>query len=183
MEPGTIEVRVGELKQLFNQMDPSPFRDRDIDPRAEEFIVGWAKEVPATAALKLLVHLDRASARPAEEEALLRESMKRFFEERSLEARRRLRELFYRGRISLVIGLMFLATMIVAGDLLSNAMNGSRLGEILRESLLIGGWVAMWRPLEVFLYDWWPVRAERRLYDRLSAIPVEIVPAGGRTAS
>jgi hypothetical protein len=32
----------------------------------------------------------------------------------------------------------------------------------------------MWRPIEVFLYDWWPVRAEARLYDRLSAMPVGI---------
>ena len=43
-----------------------------------------------------------------------------------------------------------------------------------RESLSIGGWVAMWRPLEVFLYDWWPIRAEARLFDRLALMPVEI---------
>src|SRR5215813_6671552 len=47
-------------------------------------------------------------------------------------------------------------------------------GEILRESLTIGGWVSMWRPLEVFLYDWWPVRNEARLSDRLTAMPVRI---------
>ena len=41
-----IEVHVGELKQLFNAIDPSPFRDKDLDPKAEEFIVGWAKELP-----------------------------------------------------------------------------------------------------------------------------------------
>jgi hypothetical protein len=32
----------------------------------------------------------------------------------------------------------------------------------------------MWRPLEIFLYDWWPIRAERRLFDRLAAMPVRI---------
>jgi hypothetical protein len=42
-----IEVHVGELKQLFNAIDPSPFRDKDLDPKAEEFIVGWAKELPS----------------------------------------------------------------------------------------------------------------------------------------
>ena len=41
-----IEVHVGELKQLFNAIDPSPFRDKDLDPKAEEFVVGWAKELP-----------------------------------------------------------------------------------------------------------------------------------------
>ena len=40
---------------------------------------------------------------------------------------------------------------------------------------LIGGWVAMWRPLEVFLYDWWQIRAEARLFDRLSSVSSSIV--------
>ena len=33
-----LDIHVGELKQLFNAMDPAPFRDRDLDPKAEEFI-------------------------------------------------------------------------------------------------------------------------------------------------
>ena len=48
------------------------------------------------------------------------------------------------------------------------------MGELLKESVLIGGWVAMWRPIEIFLYDWWPILAEARLYDRLAAMPVRI---------
>jgi hypothetical protein len=39
------------------------------------------------------------------------------------------------------------------------------LGWVVRESLVIGG-LAMWRPLEVFLYDWWPIRADARLFGR-----------------
>jgi hypothetical protein len=35
----------------------------------------------------------------------------------------------------------------------------------------------MWRPLENFLYDWWPIRAEARLFDRLSAMTVRVVPS------
>ena len=38
-----IEIRVAKLRQLFHAIDPSPFRQRDLEPRAEEFIVGWAK--------------------------------------------------------------------------------------------------------------------------------------------
>jgi len=56
-----IEVRIAELRQLFNPMDPSPFRTRDLDPDAEEFIVEWAKEAPKNAPLALLVHLDRSA--------------------------------------------------------------------------------------------------------------------------
>jgi hypothetical protein len=41
-------------------------------------------------------------------------------------------------------------------------------GDLLAESVLIGGWVARWRPIEFFLYDWWPSLAEARLYDRFA---------------
>ena len=54
-----IEIRVAELKQLFNAMDPSPFRERDLDPNADEFIVGWAREAPRDAPLALLVRRAR----------------------------------------------------------------------------------------------------------------------------
>jgi hypothetical protein len=34
--------------------------------------------------------------------------------------------------------------------------------------------VALWRPLEIFLYDWWPILARARLYDRLGAMIVSV---------
>src|SRR5262244_3523900 len=168
-----IEVHVGELKQLFDAIDPSPFRDRDLDPKAEEFIVGWAKDFPKDATLALVVDLDR-EAGLQDEAAVLRESIHEFFKHRSERYRQRLRELFRVGRTSLVIGLVTLAAAIALGDFLATLMKDSRFGEIVRESLTIGGWVSMWRPLEIFLYDWWPVRREARLAEKLAVTPVRI---------
>jgi hypothetical protein len=168
-----IEVHVAELNQLFNAIDPAPFRQRDLDPNAEEFIVGWAREIPTDVPLALVVHLDRPAGLP-EEAATLRDAIREFFSDRAQASRRRLRQLFRQGRISLVIGIAFLALSLMIGDVVARLLGEDRFGEILRESLLIGGWVAMWRPMEVFLYDWWPIRADARLADRLSAMPVRI---------
>ena len=168
-----IEVHVGELKQLFNSIDPSPFRNKDLDPRAEEFIVGWAKDLPRDVPLALVVDLDRPAGLP-DEAAVLRDAIHEFFKQRAEAYRRNLRELFRRGRTSLLIGLTVLAGAVALGDFLGTLMKTSRIGDILRESLTIGGWVSMWRPLEVFLYDWWPIRNEARLSDRLAAMPVRI---------
>jgi hypothetical protein len=168
-----IEVHVAELRQLFNAIDPSPFRERDLDPNAEEFIVGWAREAPTDAQLALVVYLDRPAGLP-EEASILRDAIREFFSQRAQATGRRLRQLFRRGRTSLVIGVTFLAASILIGDMIERLLGERRVGEILRESLLIGGWVAMWRPLEIFLYDWWPIRADSRLFDRLSAMPVRI---------
>jgi hypothetical protein len=45
-EPNLIEIRVGKLAQLFHGLDPYPFREKDLDKDAEEFIVSWARELP-----------------------------------------------------------------------------------------------------------------------------------------
>lgn len=178
-----IKIHVSELKQLFDAIDPSPFRERDLDPKAEEFIVGWAKDLPRDAALALVVDIDREAGLP-NEAAVLREAIHEFFRNRGETYRRRLRELFRLGRTSLLIGVVVLTAAIALGDFLSKLLKGSGLGDIVRESLTIGGWVSMWRPLEVFLYDWWPIRKEARLSDRLAAMPVRIeyTNAPGRDA-
>jgi hypothetical protein len=168
-----IEVHVAELKQLFNAIDPSPFREKDLDPKAEDFIVSWAKDAPANARLALLVYLDRPAGLP-EEAAVLRDAIREYFRQRAEAARRRLRELFRVGRTSLLIGTTFLGISLLVGDFIANALRGRTIGELLREGLLIGGWVAMWRPMEIFLYAWWPIRAEAQLSDRLAEMPVRI---------
>jgi hypothetical protein len=49
--------------------------------------------------------------------------------------------------------------------------------KLFRESLIIVGWVALWRPLEIFLYDWWPIARHRSLYRRLAKADVRLVTA------
>lgn len=167
-----IEVHVSELKRLFNAIDPSPFRERDLDPKAEEFIVGWAKDLPTDARLALLVHLDRPPGQP-EEGAALRDAVHEYFRQQAATTRRRVRQLFRQGRTSLVIGIIFLTGLIALADLIAPHVR-SGIAEVIRESLLIGGWVAMWKPLEIFLYDWWPINRDAKVYDRLATMPVQI---------
>jgi hypothetical protein len=168
-----IEVRVAELRQLFNAIDPSPFGERDLDPKAEEFIVDWARQMPRESGLCLVVHLERPAGL-ADEAGLLGDAVRSYFAGRAAATRRRLRHLFRVGRVSLVIGLLALAASFGLAELVTQWTEPTGFMLVVRESLLIGGWVAMWRPLEVFLYDWWPIRAEARLFDRLALMPVQI---------
>lgn len=135
--------------------------------------MGWAKDMPRDAPLALLVDLDRPAGM-RDEAVVLRDAIHEFFHQRAQAFWQRLRDLFRVGRTSLAIGLIALALAIALGDFLASLMKASRFGEIIRESLTIGGWVSMWRPLEIFLYDWWPVRREARLAERLAVMPVRI---------
>ena len=82
--------------------------------------------------------------------------------------------MFRFGRRSLLIGLAVLTGAIALAHLIAVSSKDSGIAEIIRESLTIGGWVSMWRPLEVFLYDWWPILNEAKLSDRLATMPVRI---------
>jgi len=177
-----LELHVAEMRQLFNAMDPAPFRERDLDPNAEAYIVDWGRELPAGVPLGLTVHLGREPATP-EKAALLRDAVHEYFRQRALATRRQLRQLFRVGRISLLIGLAFLGGAVVLGELVAGLVSKESYGSIIKESFVIGGWVALWRPLEIFLYDWWPIRAEARLLDRLGEMDVRVQDAPASAAA
>ena len=171
---GIIEVKLREVGQLFNSLDPTPFPEKDLDADAEEFIVSWAKEYHKHAPLKLLIHL---SAPPADPNAVssIEPSIHSYFTHRADMMRLKLRQLMTRGRWSLFIGILFLTTCLGAADRVHAILGTAPIFQIIRESFIIGGWVAMWRPMEIFLYDWWPIRHERRVYLRLSRANVEVI--------
>jgi hypothetical protein len=169
-----IEILLSDLKELYNSLDPTPFHKRDLDPEAEEFIASWARDMPRDVPLGLLIHLD--SGMPQDANDVVHAAARDHFARKATETRQRLRQLFRVGRISLVIGLAVVAGSVIIGERVETLMRETGFGSIIRESLLIGGWVAMWRPLEIFLYEWWPIRSEARLFDRLSEMTVKVSP-------
>ena len=177
---GAIEVRLKELNQLFDSLDPSPFAEKDLDPKAERYIVDSYREMPARLVRSLVVYLDQAG--DAGEEAVVADAIRQHFARQSRHVRQQLRLLIRRGLVSLGIGIAFLAAVFGLSTAVSGFMNGHPLAPLFEQGLLIVGWVAMWRPLEIFLYDWWPVAGERRMHERLSVIDVRLVPAKGAGA-
>jgi hypothetical protein len=168
-----VELRLRELGQLFDPLDPSSPDERDLNHRVEEFIVESLKEVFANEVRELVVHFDQPTTMPNEERIVVN-AIRAHFARRAKFFRLSLHRLIRRGLISLGIGLAFLVVFFLTGRILVHSMGENAFTTVLTESLIIGGWVAMWRPLEIFLYDWWPILGERRLYDRLSRIQVRI---------
>ncbi len=169
-KPARIEIRLRELAQLFNSMDPSPFSERDLDGDAEEFILSWARELPVHREIELALQLTVAP--PPTRAAALEGAVRHFFAERASIKHLEFRQLMRRGRQSLLIGLVFLAACLLLIELLG-ALDATSV-TFFKESLTIGGWVAMWRPLEIYLYDWWPLRDEWRLLERLARMKVTL---------
>src|ERR1017187_4225288 len=170
--PHTISVKLRDMNQLFNSMDPSPFIEKDLDDDAEEFIVSWAQEFSPNAPLKLRIYLDQWPAEDPKE--LIRTAVHNHFAHRAQITDLEFKRLLRQGRTSLFIGLLFLAACLILSKMLLGHEAGTW-AAVLRESLTIAGWVAMWRPMQIYLYDWWPLLRRSRIYAKLSHMPVELV--------
>ncbi|WP_270937207.1 hypothetical protein [Falsiroseomonas oryzae] len=168
-----IELRLNTAAQLFHTLDPSPFRDGDLDAVAEQYIVGWARELPAGASIAIVVHLpEREASRPGA--ATLPDSIRHFFGVRAQAEADELRELFRFGRKALAIGLAILATCLLLAVQVSDGLGERTASRVVQESLVILGWVAIWRPAEIFLYDWLPLARRRDLFRRLARAEVAV---------
>lgn len=175
--PASIDLHLREVAQLFDSLDPCPFYERDLDADAEEYIVASARELPQRPQV-IAVYVDRSSGE-ADEARNLEKAIHEHFARKVQVTKRELRVLLRRGWISLLIGLAFLGVLLGLSEVIAGQMRPGHLASVLRESLVIGGWVALWRPLEIFLYDWWPIVGQRRIYAVLVSTPINVVPAHG----
>lgn len=168
-----IAVRTHTIGHLFNSFDPSPFREKDLDVGVEEFLTSWVRELPADTAFKIVVHLPpEEAARP--EASGIGDAFVHYFVYRAETAEHELRELFRVGRLTLAIGVVVLIACLTASQIAAALIANEVVAGIVEESLIIVGWVANWRPIEIYLYDWLPIRRRINLYRRLAAAPVEV---------
>lgn len=167
-----IEIRLREIRQLFHTLDPAPFREKDLDAAAESYLLDACREAGIRRPLRLIVHLPGPEAH-SEAARTLPDAVHNYFAYRERELGADILRLLRYGAASFVIGLLFLvACLALRRWAIAGAPNIDR--AIVDEGLLILGWVALWRPTEVLLYDWWPLARRRAILRRLATLPVEI---------
>lgn len=176
-ETWQIDLQLERLQQLVNRLDPAPFPGRDLDPAAERYILDAARELPAGEPLALTLWLPEAEL-TAENLERVNAMVRHYFEWEAETAQRRLREHLHAAWRTALAGLLFMALCMLVRNLLQPIDN--LLAHTAAEGLLVIGWVALWRPLEMFLYDWWPLRREARLMRRLTGLAVGLRPGGQR---
>ncbi len=160
-----IDLHVRTARHLFDNRDPAPFRERDLAAEAVEYVLDAADEIPLHEPLHLVVAVAEHTGAALSSD-VVRDAIRAHFEyERhrlSLALTRHLR----RSYLAFAVGLVTLAALLTLAEFTS-VLHEGHVRQIVREGLVISGWVAMWRPLELLLYEWWPIVQDRRRFDRL----------------
>jgi len=164
----SVNIHVRDLAQMFNSLDPSPFWDRDLDRAAAEFIEDEFGEKRGADAWHLHIHAHEGAALASSIQA----AIEHYYARLAHSASQGLREQARIGEIALLVGVAVFSICISLRGALASALHGLSRG--LDEGLIVLGWVALWRPIEVLAYGWVPLFRKRRLYQRLARIRVSV---------
>jgi hypothetical protein len=174
-----IELKLAEARQFFNTLDPAPFHMRELDAEAAQWLIDAGRDLVKYQHIKVALYLppgDHPVSREAFEQAI-----HHYFRYHTLKHKQRLRYLFRNGRHALFVGTAFLAfCALLVNRVLPPAQTPF---DFVHTSVSILGWVAMWRPIDIFLYEWWPIRQDQKICARLSTLPVELRERHGTTSS
>ncbi len=167
-----IEIDLLSIMQIFNSLDPSPFFEKQLDTDAEDYIVGTVNDFPKKTQFTIVIYLpkeffntDEARAIPA--------AIRHHFEYKALETDRQFRQRARFGRFNLVVALVFLAFSLFVKYEILRIGNGL-LFYFISEAFTIAGWVALWAPVTLLLYELYPIIQTKKVYERIADMEIEI---------
>jgi hypothetical protein len=172
----TIVLQLRDRSDLVNP-NPSPLSGEVITPEAETYIIRKAKQLRAKEPIRLAIELPAPAANAVDNVDVGEAIIEHFRNAANMEAVD-IRELFRNGWKALLMGLLMLSTCLFLAWFYTDRLPESRIPRILQESLVILGWVSMWRPIEIFLYEWLPLVRRRNLFLRLSDATVTVEHMG-----
>ena len=163
-----LEVRILNVDQIFDNRDPAPFRERDLDSDFVDYLVDGVRDLGTAAPIRIIVGLGEGCP-PGQ----IEDAVHRYFEQALARSRRNRREQVRSGGIALAIAGVAILVLTGLGQLVAMTIPNP-LGAGLQTALEISGWVFMWRPIEVLIYDGIPVRREQRVLSAIRAAPIDV---------
>jgi hypothetical protein len=167
-----IEIHLQNIDELLLSTQMSLCRKRMLNKDAEEFIVAEASAAPRHSSLNLKVHISEIDENTAKQ---IPKAVHDHFTYRKENSQKQLKHTIQFGVRSLLIGFFFLALIFILTELGTRILPKGGLALTIRESLIILGWVALWRPAELLLYEWYPFKRDAVLFHRLEESKIELI--------
>ncbi len=172
MESHTIKIGLSSFDQLINVDSDNVYPGTGVESDAFDYIYTEADESPRGS--KLTLEINIPSITPEKEE-LARKVLQKYFEYELKIAEKSLTKNFRKG-LGAVILALFIALICILISLGLNSLNLSEeLRSILNGILIIACWVSTWTVIEIFFFDWWPIKREINIDKKLSLMDITFV--------
>lgn len=161
--PGTADLFKSPEILFYNRQ----LLDKDIDA----FMMEKAGSFHRNADIQINIYVKTGAAGDEKEVV---DAIRRHFSYSHERTTKQLRHTLNLGWRSLVIAFVFLLLMYSIANKLVPQLSQGEFTTPVRELFIILGWVALWRPAELLLYDWFPMRKNARLLEKLSQCKIVI---------
>ncbi len=163
-----VDVKVQRIDQLLDNRDPAPFRERDLDPGVAAYLLDATEDLASRPAFSIVFWLEQPTSGGEIEQAF-----RAHFQDEMVRLRRKRHRDRRTGTVMLVPAVALVLLLVALAQLIGASVPGS-VGAGLKEGLVISSWVVLWRPFEILIYGWIPLRQERALVERLLGAQISI---------
>ncbi len=167
-----IKVHLDNLEQFFAVPEPAPFDPLTRFASGLETIVSELKPKALIRKVRTTIILPADQLLP-DTEVRLREALMRYCQYHIRQTRQDLISLRWQGIKALQNGIIFLGVCLLLSTLFENAdMLPVWLRRFGGEGFLIAGWVSLWHPIEILLYEWWPFSRQIHIYESIMRMDI-----------
>lgn len=167
-----IRLELSDPRELFNAPELDPLAGQPhADPGIERILNRIRPQPgrPVRTTLRL-----PAAARAPDLETRVRAGLQQYCDVRTAQLTHDIASLRQEGLATLWRGVLFLALCMLGSRILGEPkFLPDIVARFLDEGLIIAGWVALWYPLDALLYQHWPLKRERRLYEQLRVMDLK----------
>ncbi len=163
-----LEISVSSLDQLFDKRDPNPYRTKDLDEDIVEYLISSTQEVGyrSLGGIQIISPIEWST----DDKNDLEVAIKDFFLYREEITLKQLTATLMLGVKTLFIGIAFLSFAVTLPFLAKYTAAGEIFDKFLTEGFLLIGWVSMWKPINIFLYEWWPLADVAKIHRKLAGL-------------
>jgi hypothetical protein len=169
-----LEFNIKSVEDFYSEYDPFPYEQRDLNPKLVNAISKQMVVFPEDAKIKIVFYLDKRLKKKKIEDVFskaLRHNLEFYYLDNDVHLRRRLRK----GKNILLAALTIFVGCVSCSLLIIKFLPDDMIWNILSEGFFVGGWVSMWHPVQTLLYDWIPLREEKKKFKRLMSAEIEYI--------
>ena len=162
-----IRLSINHYTDIFNELDPSPLRKRDLDPDFLNYLNECSADIPLKYGIELHIHCPH-KIEDNHREYRVREGIKACCSYNLLKLKNRLSQLYRKAGMYILVFIVLMSISIV----FRVPLEVSFVTSILLSGFSIGGWVFLWEAIVLLAFERMKEKSEFRRYERLLHSPV-----------
>lgn len=170
-----IELRITHQTQFYNLLDPAPNDEKEINRATEAYIMDSLEDMPneKRSSARIILYLEQAIYDDEEIRTDMERAVHSHFALKHCSANQKYKLSMVKGRRYLLRGLIFLVICLILSSVVTSISSQNDILYAIGQSFVVIGWVALWKPVEFYLYDRRDILDEIKILTQLETIPVE----------